>query len=240
MDNFYQKVICVDENDKIIGSALAGRAHSLRYLERHRGFSLFLFDINNRLLVQKRSKNKFVFPGLWSNTVCSHPFLNPLSFSDPLEDVKNHVIQRAKYELGINELKTEDLQFVTRLRYKAINEDVEGDILDGMPSSQNYFESECRKDDSINNQWGESEIDYIFVCKKEVNIKINSEEVEECAYISKIKFEQMLKNKKVSPWVASVCSFVDIFNICTKIENHPHGTKTTEKNCHREKANEVL
>lgn len=37
----------------------------------HRAFSVFLFDSNNRLLLQQRASEKITFPDLWTNTCCS-------------------------------------------------------------------------------------------------------------------------------------------------------------------------
>ena len=39
----------------------------------HRAFSVFLFDKDNKLLLQQRAANKITFPSLWTNTCCSHP-----------------------------------------------------------------------------------------------------------------------------------------------------------------------
>ena len=39
----------------------------------HRAFSFFLFDGQNRLLLTKRASTKITFPGVWTNTCCSHP-----------------------------------------------------------------------------------------------------------------------------------------------------------------------
>jgi isopentenyl-diphosphate delta-isomerase type 1 len=37
----------------------------------HRAFSVFLFDSQNRLLLQQRAAEKITFPDLWTNTCCS-------------------------------------------------------------------------------------------------------------------------------------------------------------------------
>lgn len=37
----------------------------------HRAFSVFLFDSQNRLLLQQRASEKITFPDLWTNTCCS-------------------------------------------------------------------------------------------------------------------------------------------------------------------------
>ena len=39
----------------------------------HRAFSVFLFDDQGRLLLQKRSSSKPLWPLFWSNSCCSHP-----------------------------------------------------------------------------------------------------------------------------------------------------------------------
>ncbi|WP_236671662.1 isopentenyl-diphosphate Delta-isomerase [Streptomyces sp. 7-21] len=40
----------------------------------HRAFSVFLFDAEGRLLLQRRSREKYHSPGVWSNTCCGHPY----------------------------------------------------------------------------------------------------------------------------------------------------------------------
>ena len=40
----------------------------------HRAFSVFLFrPSDGRLLLQRRADEKITFPGMWTNTCCSHP-----------------------------------------------------------------------------------------------------------------------------------------------------------------------
>lgn len=40
----------------------------------HRAFSVFLFHPETgKLLLQKRADEKITFPGMWTNTCCSHP-----------------------------------------------------------------------------------------------------------------------------------------------------------------------
>lgn len=39
----------------------------------HRAFSVFLFNSEGRLLIQRRSGDKITFPLFWANTCCSHP-----------------------------------------------------------------------------------------------------------------------------------------------------------------------
>lgn len=65
------EVVLVDQNDFTLGSMEKFRAHQEGVL--HRAISVFLFDTQGRLLLQKRSAKKYHSGGLWSNTCCSHP-----------------------------------------------------------------------------------------------------------------------------------------------------------------------
>jgi len=65
------KVILVDENDNELGFMDKLEAHEKGLL--HRAFSIFIFNSNNELLLQKRAIHKYHSGGLWSNTCCSHP-----------------------------------------------------------------------------------------------------------------------------------------------------------------------
>ena len=53
---------------------------------QHRAFSVFLFDSQNRLLLQRRSSEKITFPLYWANTCCSHP-LNTLAEKEVENDI---------------------------------------------------------------------------------------------------------------------------------------------------------
>ncbi len=78
-------LIEVDKNDKVIGKLTKYEAHTADIINQdrlHRAFSLFVFDENKRLLLQKRSNHKVTFPSLWTNTVCSHPLYNDLELEE--------------------------------------------------------------------------------------------------------------------------------------------------------------
>ena len=70
-----ERVILVDVNDEPLGDASKLEAHTLKdgHSPLHRAFSLFHFNQQNELLIQRRSEHKITFPSLWTNTVCSHP-----------------------------------------------------------------------------------------------------------------------------------------------------------------------
>ena len=59
----------------------------------HRAFSVFLFDDEGRLLLQRRALGKYHSPGVWSNTCCGHPF--------PGEAPADAAARRVQEELGI-------------------------------------------------------------------------------------------------------------------------------------------
>jgi isopentenyl-diphosphate delta-isomerase len=63
----------VDENGATTGIAEKLSAH-VAPGKLHRAFSVFLFDDEGRLLMQRRSWDKYHSPGAWSNTCCGHPY----------------------------------------------------------------------------------------------------------------------------------------------------------------------
>lgn len=69
--------ILVDDNDLIIGHDSKYNSH--RFDEKnptgilHRAFSVFLFNEEGNLLLQRRAADKITFPSVWTNTCCSHP-----------------------------------------------------------------------------------------------------------------------------------------------------------------------
>lgn len=65
-------LILVDENDEPIGTLDKESCHDGQG-QRHRAFSIFLFDANGRVLIQERSRHKRLWPRYWSNACCSHP-----------------------------------------------------------------------------------------------------------------------------------------------------------------------
>ncbi len=66
-----ERVVLVDENDSELGSMAKLEAHCSGSL--HRAFSVFLFNDEGMLLLQKRADVKYHSAGLWSNTCCGHP-----------------------------------------------------------------------------------------------------------------------------------------------------------------------
>jgi len=67
-----KKLIIVDEDDNIIEYVSKKICHRGQGL-LHRAFSIFIFNDQNDLLIQRRSVEKPLWPLYWSNSVCSHP-----------------------------------------------------------------------------------------------------------------------------------------------------------------------
>jgi isopentenyl-diphosphate delta-isomerase len=66
-----EQLILVDAQDRELGVKEKLQAHVEGAL--HRAFSVFVFDREGRLLLQKRAREKYHSAGLWSNTACGHP-----------------------------------------------------------------------------------------------------------------------------------------------------------------------
>ena len=91
-------VILVDENDNDIGIEEKILAHQQKLL--HRAFSIFLFNDNFEILLQKRAPNKYHSGNLWTNTCCSHPLQN-LSL---IESAEKRLIEEMGIEANLNKV----------------------------------------------------------------------------------------------------------------------------------------
>lgn len=67
-----ERVILVDEADVPRGECEKLAAHRAGG-QLHRAFSVFVFNDQGQLLLQRRALQKYHFGGLWTNTCCSHP-----------------------------------------------------------------------------------------------------------------------------------------------------------------------
>jgi isopentenyl-diphosphate delta-isomerase len=98
-------VVLVNERDEAIGTMGKLEAHRTGAL--HRAFSVFLFDGQGRLLLQRRAQGKYHSAGLWTNTCCSHP--------RPGEPVIDAARRRLREEMGIEAALEHRFSFI----YKA-------------------------------------------------------------------------------------------------------------------------
>ncbi|URM89001.1 isopentenyl-diphosphate Delta-isomerase [Streptomyces sp. MRC013] len=83
----------VDEDGGTIGTAEKLSAHQAPG-RLHRAFSVFLFDGEGRLLLQRRALGKYHSPGVWSNTCCGHPYPGEAPFAA--------AARRVSEELGVS------------------------------------------------------------------------------------------------------------------------------------------
>jgi len=180
-----EECILVNENDQELGSASKRICHlkddRTHKAPLHRAFSLFIFNNENQLLMQQRSDTKVTFPGLWTNTCCSHPL-----FTNQERLTKNgigakHAAQRKVFqELGIKgeQCEIENIQYLTRILYSA---DSDG-------------------------KWAENELDYILFLKshlKQLDVEPNPEEVQNIMYLNKADLSHFIKDQganRFTPW----------------------------------------
>jgi len=92
MNDVLERVILVDDEDKPLGDAPKLLVHERG--ELHRAFSVFIFDDNNRFLLQKRHPGKYHSGGLWTNACCGHP--------RPDEPTIDGATRRLHEEMGIS------------------------------------------------------------------------------------------------------------------------------------------
>jgi isopentenyl-diphosphate delta-isomerase len=101
-----EQLILVDELDREIGAKLKSECHEGNGV-LHRAFSIFVFNDEDELLLQKRSGQKPLWPEYWSNTCCSHPRVG--------ETMEQAVSRRLVQELGFEC----PLQFLYKFKYQA-------------------------------------------------------------------------------------------------------------------------
>ena len=180
--------IVLDENDVPIGSGSKKICHLMENIDKgllHRAFSVFLFNKDDKLLLQQRASEKITFPDMWTNTCCSHPLGVPGETGSTLDasilGAKRAAQRKLNHELGIKpaQVPLEKFQFLTRIHYKA-------------PSD---------------GKWGEHEIDYILFIKADVDLDINRNEVQATRYVAEDELKDMFKDDKLkfTPWFKLIC-----------------------------------
>lgn len=176
----------VDLDDNVIGSISKLDGHLKANLTNekslpHRAFSLLLFNSKNELLLQQRSMKKITFPGLWTNTCCSHNAHIPVE----LEEEPNYIgmrraaVRRAEMELGIKDLTPEELHVGSRILYYA----------EACPT------------------FAEFELDYIIFAKKDIQEhEVNRDEIMATQYVRMQDFDDFIEERKkkygedITPW----------------------------------------
>ena len=88
-----EAIVLVDEHDQPVGYAAKLPPHQGGG-RLHRAFSVFLFDRDGRVLLQRRAAGKYHFGGLWTNACCSHPRRD--------QPVADAAAARLRFELGVD------------------------------------------------------------------------------------------------------------------------------------------
>ncbi|XP_037550411.1 isopentenyl-diphosphate Delta-isomerase 1 [Nematolebias whitei] len=179
--------IIIDENDRRVGADTKKNCHLNSSIDKgllHRAFSVFLFNSEDKLLLQQRSDAKITFPGCFTNTCCSHP----LHTDSELEEEEALGVRRAAQrrlgaELGIplEQVPPAEMTYLTRIHYKAQSDGV----------------------------WGEHEIDYILFMQKDVDLSPDPNEIQSHCYVSKEELRAMLEKAKrkelqLTPWFSLI------------------------------------
>jgi isopentenyl-diphosphate delta-isomerase len=87
-----ERILTVNEQDEVLNSENKLLVHQQRIL--HRAFSIFIFNSEGKMLIQKRALKKYHSSGLWSNACCSH--------QREKEDLKEAIHRRLKEEMGFD------------------------------------------------------------------------------------------------------------------------------------------
>ena len=85
-------IVLVAESGEPIGSAEKWSSHHAQ-TPLHLAFSCYVFDERGHFLATRRSSQKKVWPGVWTNSVCGHPA--------PGEAMVAAIKRRLHYELGM-------------------------------------------------------------------------------------------------------------------------------------------
>jgi len=173
--------LVVNETDVVLGSQSKLVCHYKEGI-RHRAFSVLLFDLNGRLLVQRRSRKKVTFPQVWANTCCGHPLdIVSENTNSAVSGVIAAACRKLNQELGITPKIIADWEFHHI-----------GKI--------DYF---CRWDMN----WREREIDHVLVVQGEVDIITpNTDEISEVRWLTPYGLRRMMNSEAewskdiIAPW----------------------------------------
>lgn len=196
-------LVVVDEHDVLVDDAVVSKKQAHEFNEKqprgiaHRAFSIFIFNDKKEMLLTRRADSKITFPGVWTNTCCSHPLYGmtpnevdqvPQAFPD-FPGIKYAAIRKLRHELGIDPkyVPHEDIQFVSRFHYWAADTKTYGA---GTP-------------------WGEHEVDYVLFLqnkKEQPEVHPNSDEVSEFKYVSIDELKSMFEKPGLewSPWFRGI------------------------------------
>lgn len=100
-------IILVNEKDEPTGTSGKLEAHQQALL--HRAFSVFIFNKQGEMLLQKRATEKYHSGGLWTNACCSHP--------RPGESLPEAAEKRLQEEMGFSVSLKKAFDFIYRVSF---------------------------------------------------------------------------------------------------------------------------
>ncbi|XP_021071753.1 isopentenyl-diphosphate delta-isomerase 2 [Mus pahari] len=179
--------IVIDKQDQIIGADTKKNCHLMENINKgllHRGFSVVLFNMKNELLVQQRADAKYTFPGHFTDSCSSHPLYVPeeLEEKDAL-GVRRAALRRLQAELGIlqDQISIKDIIFMNRIYHKSPFDDI----------------------------WGDHEIGYLLLMRKDLTLNLDTREVKRCCYMSQKEVQELLDRgargeERITPWFRTI------------------------------------
>uniref|UniRef100_A0A8I6AD97 isopentenyl-diphosphate Delta-isomerase n=2 Tax=Rattus norvegicus TaxID=10116 RepID=A0A8I6AD97_RAT len=180
-------VIVIDKQDQIIGADTKRNCHLMENIDKgllHRGFSVVLFNTQNQLLVQRRADAKYTFPGHFTDSCSSHPLYVPEELEE--EDavgVRRAALRRLQAELGIpqDQISIMDIIFMNRIYHKSPSDDI----------------------------WGDHEIGYLLLVRKDLTLNPDPREVRSYSYMSQEDVQELLDRgtrgeEKITPWFRTI------------------------------------
>jgi isopentenyl-diphosphate delta-isomerase len=130
--------------------------------------------------------------------------------------VKRAAQRKLFHELGITpeQIPLDTFKYLTRIRYKAVN----------IPDDKKF---------------GENEIDYVLIIRKDVELSINTNEVKSVQYVTKEELKELIKscemgNVVLTPWFKLICEHFlfqwwDNLDNLKKLEDHKNIHDFTDK-----------
>lgn len=181
-----EQLILVNEADEEVGQENIVVSHLTDFVKGvgvpHRAFSVYLFDGDFNLLMQRRALTKPLFADYWANSCCSHPLKNREGEDIRAEaiGVRKAATRRLREELSVH-LETSDLYLKKIVLYRAL----------------------------YDSTFSEFEMDYLLVCRTlaiKPEIDLNPREVSEVKWVSpenyvKESIEMRKRGERVSPWM---------------------------------------
>jgi isopentenyl-diphosphate delta-isomerase len=92
------QLVLVNERDEPLGTMEKMEAHRKALL--HRAFSVFIFNTEGEMLLQRRAFSKYHSGGLWTNTCCSHPYPG----ETPIEAASRRLMEEMGFTTGLEKI----------------------------------------------------------------------------------------------------------------------------------------